>query len=204
MRNTEASLIGRDHPSFGVGHAWFMFSVTDRRTGGITRILLVEARNAWAVQAVERIAYDGKASPNCDLLAVHRECDIGVRSDLVEVVRYVDFMLDVVHPDRLLRDALVTTAFQRSLTPEDARYARRKMAAQPIPSVRTSVAPAPAPAVPAFGPDSAAYQDAVAVLTDLGYKQGQARKALDGVGPDAADMPLEELVKSALQLCRAS
>ena len=198
MNTAKANLIGRDHPSFGIGHAWFLFSVTDLKAGRISRLLLVEARNAWAVQTLERIAYDGKASPNCELLTVHRECDIGIRSRMVEEVQYVDFMLDVVHPDRLLRDALVTTGFQHSLTPEEVEHARRKMdqtlpAAAPAP-VLALPAPAPRP----FGPESANYQNALAALTDLGYKQGQARKVLNGLDSDAEDMSLESLVKLAL------
>lgn len=204
MKNTAtADLIGRDHPSFGIGHAWFLFSITDLQAERISRLLLVEARNAWAVQTLERIAYDGKASPNCDLMTVHRECDIGIRSKMVEVVPYVDFMLDVVHPDRLLRDALVTTGFQRSLTPEEVEHARQKVGQTPLRAPAALPAPAPAPLTP-FGPESADYQNALAALTDLGYKQGQARKVLSGLGSEADDMRLEDLVKLALQQCRAS
>ena len=202
MKNTAtANLIGRDHPSFGICHAWFLFSVTDLKVGRISRLLLVETRNAWAVQTLERIAYDGKASPNCELLTVHRECDIGIRSNMVEEVQYVDFMLDMVHPDRLLRDALVTTGFQRSLTPEEVAYAKQKMSESPCAPMLASSEPE---VLESFGPESANYQNVLAALTDLGYKQGQARKVLSELGPEAADMKLEDLVKLALQQCRAS
>jgi hypothetical protein len=202
MNTAEANLIGRNHPSFGIGHAWFLFSVTDLKANRISRLLLIEARNAWAVQTIERIAHDGKASPNCNLLTVHRECDIGIRSDMVEEIQYVDFMLDIVHPDRLLRDALITTGFQRSLTSEEVAYAKQKMG---NPSCVPTVLALPEPkTVLEFGPESPNYQNVLAALTDLGYKQGQARKVLSEFGPEAADMELEDLVKLALQQCRAS
>ncbi|KKK48434.1 hypothetical protein LCGC14_3145180, partial [marine sediment metagenome] len=62
----------------------------------------------------------------------------------------------------------------------------------------------PAPSPESFGPESADYQNALAALTDLGYKQGQARRALDGLGPEAGKAGLENLVKLALQQCMAS
>lgn len=206
MKNlATADLIGRDHPSYGVDHAWFLFSVTDVAAGRISRLIYVEGKGPWAVQTIERIAYDGRVSPNCELLTVIRECEIGIRSDMVEVVSYVDFMLDVVHPDRLLRDALVTTAFRSSLSQEQIDYASKKLERGRQAILRDAdgmtdhVRPLPLRSTRPFDADSDTYQDALAALTDLGYKRAQACKALDALGPEARSMPLEKVLKTVLQ-----
>lgn len=180
-----------------------MFSVRD--AGNVARLLLVEARNEWAVQAIERIvAADGTASRNCELLTVHRQCpSIGIRSDFVSEVEYVDFMVDVVDPGRIAGDQWTAAAFQQSLTPEDRSKALNKMSrpvpARPAPTC-SNVVPMRRP--PAFNPETSDnYQDVMAALTDLGYKRPQAKRALDALGPRVDEVPLADAIKEALQGC---
>lgn len=197
------SILSREHPSYGCEQAWFLFSIRD--AGRVSRLLLVEARSSQAVQAIERVAAsDGRVSDNCELLTVHRQCPtIGIRSDLVSEADYVDFMIDVVDPGRIAGDQWAAAAFQGSLTPEDRSRAIGKMGR---PAAAES---APAEVVPMrpsvrFDPDrSGNYQDALAALTDLGYKRAQAKRALDSLGPRVDQLPLEEAIKAALQSCLA-
>lgn len=200
-------LLRANHPSYGCDQAWFLFAMT---VGGrIARLLLVEAKNAEAVQTIERIVgADGRASAGCELLTVHRQCpSIGIRSGSVSEVDYVDFMIDVVDPARITSDPMTAKAFQDSLTPESRDRAIRKMDATPRPAL-------PAPATrevaqvipirrPKFDPaESRNYQDVLAALTDLGYKKPQAKKAVDVLGRRVDEMGLEEAIKAALQGCR--
>jgi len=196
--NGIASFLGTEHPSYGCEQAWFLFSVRDARR--VARLLLVEAKNPWAVQALERVAgQDGMVSGNCELLTVHRQCpSIGIRSGLVSEVDYVDFVTDIVDPGLIAGDQWAAAAFQRSLSPEDRDRALRKMG-------RPAPAPAPAGAqvipfrqAPAT-PDN--YQDVLAALTDLGYRKAQAKRAVDALGPRVNAMPLEDAIKAALQGC---
>jgi len=199
------SVLGTDHPSHGCEQAWFLFSVRDG--GRVSRLLLVEARNAWAVQALERVAgADGAVSGNCDLLTVHRQCpSIGIRSDLVREVEYVDFMVDMVDPGRIAGDQWAAAAFQRSLTAEDRSRAIEKMGrTAPGAPARTPAAPSASNVVPIrrFNPeDSRNYQDVLAALSDLGYRRAQAKKAADTIGPRIDSMDLGDAVKAALQSC---
>lgn len=196
--NGIASFLGTEHPSYGCEQAWFLFSVRD--AGRVARLLLVEAKNPWAVQAIERIAGpDGMVSGNCELLTVHRQCpSIGIRSDLVSEVDYVDFMVDVVDPGMIAGDQWAAAAFQRSLSPEDRERALRKMD-RAAPAKASALMAAVIPIRRAAGPDN--YQDVLAALTDLGYKRPQAKRAVDALGPRVNAMPLEDAVKAALQGC---
>jgi hypothetical protein len=125
-----AQQVGLNHPSFGYGQAWFTFALINS-SGILIRLLMVEAKNPWAIQTLERIVLeDGKVSPTCELLSVAKHCtELDTRSETTVKVKYVDFLLDIVEPRRLIKDALVATAFDKSLTPDERRYAEVKMAA---------------------------------------------------------------------------
>ena len=209
-------LLRVNHPSYDCEQAWFLFAMT---VGGqISRLLLVEAKNVQAVQTIERIVgYDGHVSTGCELLTVHRQCpSIGIRSDLVSETDYVDFMIDVVDPARIISDPLTAKAFQDSLTLEDREQALQKMDESSLPIKEDPPDPAPAPApAPALAPapemakvipirgfdpaESRSYQDVMAALTDLGYKKAQAKKAVDALGSRVDEMGLEDAIKVALQ-----
>lgn len=199
-------LLRASHPSHGCEQAWFLFAMT---VGGrIARLLLVEARSTDAVQTLERIVGpDGRASANCELLTVHRQCpSIGIRSDSVSETDYVDFMIDVVDPARITSDPLTAKAFQDSLTPEDRGRAIQKMSAAPVRQAPPALPEAGmAKVIPLrrFDPaESRNYHDVMAALTDLGYKKPQAKKAVDALGRRVDEMSLEEAIKTALQGCR--
>ncbi len=183
---SRASTIGPGHPSFGCDQAWFLFSKKDR-AGRMVKLILVEAKNAWAVQTMERVvSVDGMASPDCELMTVHRQCpSIGIRSDLVEEVEYSDFFSDHVDLSRVLTDSVTSHALQSSFTDAD----RLRLA--------------PAPATPFRGPSDVS-EDVMAALTDLGYKRPQAKRIVDGLGDSIRDMTLEDALTSALRNAQAA
>lgn len=195
-----ASILSNEHPSYGCEQAWFLFSV--QSDGRISKLLLIEAKNIWAVQTLERLAVDGLVSQNCQLLAVHRRCsDVGIRSDLVDEIDYVDFILDVVDPRRITGDQWAAASFQQSLTPSDRAKALNKMQAPVAP--RAAVVDNVVPIRPqVFDPENSEnYQDVLAALTDLGYKRPQAKRAVDALGSRVDEMSLANAVKAALQGC---
>lgn len=216
-----ANLIGPNHPSFGNQQAWFLFALSNEQ-GAMVRLLLVEARNAWAVQTLERVAADGgQVGPNCELISVSRHASMDFRSRKVTEVKYVDFMLDIVEHGRLMQDTLVTTSFEQSLSDAEKQYANAKLnAMMKLEMARpqlTAVKPPPPqyplpPEMEEFGAapvvidvpvevfdaeSSVTYQQAMAALTDLGFKKPQVKKVLDDMGSRVADRTIEELIKEA-------
>ena len=118
----------------------------------------------------------------------------------------MDFMIDVVDPDRLLQDALVTTGFQKSLSPEEVEYAKKKLT-PPLFHRRPRPVTKPVLVVSEYSKalelepvqsqmPVSNYEDALAALTDLGFKTAQAKKALEGID---VSLPIETLIKRALQ-----
>jgi len=181
-------------------------------------MLLVEAKGPWAVQTVERILLtDGKVSENCSVLMVHMDCPlIGLRDDIVEQVSYVDFMLDVVSPDRLLADALVTTSFRQSLTDEERQYASLKLSAmnantrreQAPQAQETAPKASPGPVSPAQTPPAlpmpqtapnANYEQLMGGLLHLGFKRPDVKKFIDNLGPKLYSSKLEDLIREGLK-----
>jgi len=201
MKTNPAQLIGPQHPSFGCSQALFVFAIKNPHGEGFGRILLVKAENPWAVQTIERVAWEGQVNPTCELLSVHREVtDLGTRSDLAEEIGYVDFMLDIVETSRLLEDVSITTAFDQSLTDKDRKYARAKLAETPEAVEDT---PRHLQLVHSFDPtQSSNYQTATAALSDLGFKKPQVKKMLDDLGPEVDQMSLESVIKACLQGAR--
>lgn len=197
-----ASILSNEHPSYGCEQAWFLFSI--QNGDKVSKLLLVEAKNVWAVQTLERLAVDSFVSRNCQLLMVHRRCsDVGIRSDLVDEIDYVDFILDIVEPRRITGDQWAAASFQQSLTPADKAKALSKMRVEAAPTMAVAVAANVIPIRPqVFNPENSRnYQDALAALTDLGYKRPQAKRAIDALGSQVDEMNLANAVKAALQGC---
>lgn len=203
-----SDVIDQTHPSFGCSQAWFTVAVCRPGSpGAMSRLLLVEAKNAWAVAAIERVAATdgGRVSPTGFIVAVHRECqDVAMRSDLVDEIDYVDFMLDVVEPGRLLEDTIVATAFRLSLSEEDRSRAMLKLRAttpdmspDPAPVVRPFQVPAPARKDP--GP---AAERLTCGLVGLGFKAGSVRKMVESMGDRPAHEPIEALMREAISRLR--
>lgn len=190
----EASVIGKNHPSFGCDQAWFLFAKTDS-AGRMGKLLLVEAKNAWSVQTLERIAAaDGRVAPDCELLSVHRQCpSIGIRSDRMEEVEYSDFVSDHVELSRVLSDTLSAHSFQSSLTDGD----RARLLSDRPAAARSSV-PAALPAA------SDVSEDVLAALVDLGFKKPQAKRIVDSLSPAISGMSVEDALHAALQKAQAA
>lgn len=204
-----ADMIDQHHPSFGCEQAWFTVAVSRPNGPGVTKILLVEAKNAWAVQTIERIAVDGgRISRTCQVLAIHRDCsDVGIRSDLVEEISYVDFMIDIVDPDLLLEDPMTATGFRNSLNEEERAYASAKLASvpsRPVTPVRLvprapTLVPVHIPPAPVPAPDSEpARERLMSGLTGLGFKPAMARKFVDGLG-ERIHQPVEVLLREGIR-----
>jgi len=132
MRTPEPteSILQPSHPSYGCTQAWFVFGVLNP-AGDITRVLIVEAKNIWAVQTLERVSNkDNRVNDHCELMTVGRQCaSLGTRSDRAVEVSYVDFLIDIVEPHRLVEDHYIATTFDRSLTDADRAYAAKKLEA---------------------------------------------------------------------------
>jgi hypothetical protein len=202
------SLLAAAHPSFGASQATFMFAIS-APGGGIRRVLLVAAKNALAVQFVERlVAADNRVSDNCFLLTVHRETTpIGMRSDLVEEVPYAQFVTDIVDPERVVADPSAEVAMCMSLSEEEkamvemAIMSRRHLQSSRTDSRAMSLPPAEAAADrPGASHDRSRLQEA---LSSLGLKRDQVStlsRELDGrIGRE----PVEDLVKAALVMIQS-
>jgi hypothetical protein len=149
-----------------------------------------------------------------------------IRSKLATEVKYVDFMLDIVSPDYLMRDTLVTTSFERSLSAEEKEYANAKLNAMqklaisrprlvPMgpPPPKYPLPPEMLPAAPMVieaeaevfdAGTSMIYQQALSALTDLGFKKPQVKKVLDDMGSQVENRTIENLIKEALQQLQAA
>ena len=214
-----ANTIGKTHPSYGTHHAWFLFSIMN--SNDVARILIVEAKGPWAVQTIEMIVNeDQKVSKNCTLLAVGRDHrNIGIRSPLVCQVAYVDFMIDIVDHGRLLDNAAIATAFSRSLSDNERRYASQKLVKmeQTMERARKTqgsalltrpkapgAAQSPSFVLPSphrvFDPDTSnGYQTLMETLMDLGFKKPRIKNVLQEMGSRVDEAPMGTLLKEALQ-----
>jgi hypothetical protein len=200
------SILKPEHPSYGCDQAWFVFGVVNPR-GDITRVLIVEAKNTWAVQTLERVSSkDNRVNNYCELMTVGRKCSsLGTRSDRAVEVSYIDFILDIVDPSRLIEDYYISTTFDRSLTNADREYATKKLEALDAQSqVEVEYSAPPVMKTDKFISDrydnqiqtSNTRHKAVAALLDLGFKKQQVSQILDQIGTFGT---VEETVKSALQ-----
>lgn len=192
------------HPSFRAERATFLFAM--RGEGGIRRLLLVEAKNAMAVQFLERlVAPDGTVSDTCAVMTVHlRSDDIGVRSDLVDIVPYVQFVSDIVDPGRVTADPLAEMALCASLDDRERAVLEatiRSRAARPARSSRPAL-PGPSLVPPAPGPDRRRAEHERGRLEEallgLGFKKPQVRAFVDEQDSRIGAVPIEDLVREAL------
>ena len=112
-------VLGPDHPSLTSRRASFLFAAG-------TKLMLVEAKNHYALWTLERLLLqnDQSVSETCRALCVFREFgEVGIRDDSVEDIEYIDFMTDIVDPGWLLRDAVTLACFSKSITPEEREHA---------------------------------------------------------------------------------
>jgi hypothetical protein len=201
-----SDVVDQTHPSFGCQQAWFTVAVCKPGSpGAITRLLLVEARNEWAVATIERVAASdgGRVSPNSFIVAVHRNCsDVAMRSALVDEIDYVDFMLDLVEPGRILQDAVTATAFRSSLDGEDLTRARMKLKNYaPAPVMKEDPPVLPVPVKTWKDPGPAADRLASGLIS-LGFKATQVKKLVESLGDRPANEPIESLMREAISRLR--
>lgn len=202
-------IINKNHPSFGANQAYFMFGIIDN--GAYCRTVLVEAKNPWAVQVIERIAIKEQVSEKCFLLAVFIDShNVGMRHNSCDEISYVDFMLDMVDSDLILSESAVAHAFQRSLSAEDVAYAKSKMNGawfnQDKPKSKMKLDETVSQSfddekefdgskTEVYGP----YTTAMSALVGLGYKKPQAKVALDKIGINIFNLELNDIIKTALR-----
>lgn len=186
---------------------WFVFAVING--DDIARVLLVEAPNADAIRTLEGITKeDGKANPGCELLAIHKGNVTPRSSRRLTEISYVDFIIDIVEPSRLVCNQRVATAFQKSFSEEDRKYALMKMEAieafpepEETPAApmleRPKAPPLPAREQAPMTPSN--IHNVAAMLADLGFKKPQVKEVLASMGTKIDSMSLEDAVREALK-----
>jgi|WetSurMetagenome_2_1015567.scaffolds.fasta_scaffold354297_2 hypothetical protein len=185
-----------EHPSYGTDQAWFLFAVLNPKGSGFGRLLLVEALNHAAVSFIERVVSDdGRASSTCELMSVHRQCpSVAIRSDKIEEVPFKDFALDMVDRTKIDRDPLAIEAFK------EATGEIRKTPVPPMaPSMRKTPSNPVMKPVPVPQQDMKKYEDAMAALTELGYKRPQAASMLKPLENRLSNMTMEEIIRESLR-----
>lgn len=168
----------------------------------MSKMVLVEAKNSWAVQTTELLLMkDGTVSKDCFILLVHRECEsIGIRAETVEEVSYADFMTDFVDPERFLADGAVSDSLKRSLSKEDRSYLREKIRL----SRKTPDGPAEVRASEITKPQISAGTEDVRIkltggLLHLGFKKSEVGSFVDGLGSRLKTEKVEDLLRLGIQ-----
>lgn len=220
--------IPHQHPSFGCGEAAFIFAkLIPGPFGGIEKLILVETKNEWAVQTIERILliFNNEVNEGYKVMAAFRDCStIGIRNvELVEI-EYIDFMMNIVNHAYIINDPITATVFERSLTDETRNQAIRmlkteadnitaddivrsaslKSKVKPVefneyPKFEVLGLPKPQPFFDFDLESSKNYQMLMAALMDLGYKKPQIKRVLESFGPEIDNITIENLVKICLQ-----
>jgi hypothetical protein len=209
-----ANFIGSDHPSFGARQQWFLFATKVK--GATQRLLLVDAKNPWAIQCMERmLGNDQRVSPTCECVLVFRDCNIGLRGDMAEEISFEEFVTVMVDPNRWLNDTCTVEAFEQAMRAEQmpvraapkalppARRATPALAPTPVSRPRTTaktprVTP---PSIPAQAPmenePNPNHAKLVGVLAGMGFKQAQIEPALKKL-KNAPTENFDEMVRLAL------
>jgi hypothetical protein len=200
-------ILPQGHPSFGTAKAIFLFALGQAPT----RLLSVEATNSWAVLCLERLLLtDGKVSNNCQVLQVVRDYrNIGTRNDLVQEPTFVEFMLDIVEPARLLRDAIAQEAFKNALTDEERQYALRHVQeisgkTEEIPLAIEDMLPDEIPvedALPAPEPVMDGQPEKlISAMTGLGFKRPEVHRWVTSLGDQARTGSMHSLIREGLRV----
>ena len=192
--------INQDHPAFGTGQALYQFAFSNK--DGIGRLIIVEAKNPWAIFVLEKlIAKNNRVSDKCFVMAIFRECPkVGLKSDLIDEVSYIDFMIDVVDSDLLLSDPVITTAFQNSLSQEEAFYANEKLKFFEDTSEDVSDTFQSEPSTPVQNIDSNPNaKKLVFALTNLGYNKSIVQRRVQELGRRVEMEPIQDLIRESLR-----
>ncbi len=203
------------HPSFGTNQAWFQFGVVSNE-GKIRKILYVHAKNPDAVACIEQlVSVNDNVSEYCTLLAVMRDCrDIGFRSDLVDECPFVDFILDMVDPDRVINDQFVGYLFSQSLSPEEREYALNKTNikadlcfTETVDEYYDGVIPEQAvflPALPSKRAQTVEQSDGregliQSALVNMGFQKSSIKKWINDTGNSIHSGTIPEQIKNAIR-----
>ena len=187
-------ILHEGHPSFGTCRAVFIFALGQ----GPTRIILVEAQNAWAVLCIERLLLaDGKVSKICQSIGIVREYrNVGTRHEMAEEIPFVDFILDIVDMSKLMGDPIVLETFSRSMSDNERKYALDKL--QLIQKQNNSVsAPPPPPIIVSEGPDQS--EKLASALVGLGFKKTDVRQFVNKLGNKIKTDDLQSLIRTGLR-----
>jgi hypothetical protein len=112
---TELKSLSKNHPLYNVSSAWYVFGVF-AENGMIRRFLSVEAKNKNAIQFIESMVQnDGSVSNTCGLISTHTEKPI-IRSTVVELIKFEDFVIDMVDKDRWMCSTNLVEKFNESLS----------------------------------------------------------------------------------------
>jgi hypothetical protein len=181
------------HPSFGTCRAVFVFALGQ----GPTRIILVEAQNAWAVLCIERLLLaDGKVSKTCQSIGVIREYrNVGTRHEMAEEIPFVDFILDIVDMPKLMGDPLVLETFSRSMSDNEREYALGKL--QLIQKQDNSVSTLATPPIISGGLDQS--EKLISALVGLGFKKTDIRQFVNKLGNKVKTDDLQSLIRIGLR-----
>jgi len=185
------NILDKDHPSFGTKNAAFLFAIG-------TRFLTVEAKNPYAVAALERLLMNNNqsVSDTCRVICVFRDYhNVGVRDDLVEEVSYVDFMTDIVNPSWLLTDTVTVTCFSKSISPEDRKHAMERAHA----FKEASEGHSPREATKSGPAGSETRVQLVSALVGMGFKKNAVEKFARGLGDRVNKEPLTDLIREGLR-----
>lgn len=188
------ALLTKSHPSFGHSFVAFLFKEGEK-------LILVEAKNSWAVQVIERILLQDKAvSPTCHVLLVFRDSEnIGIRSESVQEVKYVDFMIDHVEPSRIMTDAAMAYSFRCSLSDVECKRAAERLA-QDLEGNRTQEFDMETEG-PNPSPSSSVENKLVRLeggLVGLGFKKSQISTWVKNSKSKVESAPVEELIRIAI------
>ena len=187
---------------------------------GKSRLLIVVAPNSEAAEPIEAVlAKDGRASPTCEAVASFPGTKPTVRSG-AELVPYQDFMVQMVDPDRLLKDVKAAGAFTKSMAnmasdrvrsaslskfPTVNRLLRKsgraeepKAAEEPKEERPAQRAQPEAQEVASPGkPGQAA--NLISGLMNLGFKKPDVQRFVDGLGERVNTGDIQSLILEGLQ-----
>jgi len=174
------TVLNVNHPSFGCARAVFLFQVGDHMS-------MVEAENIWAVACIERLFLGNPKMGECEMLAVFRNCfDTGIRSKNVQIMDYVDFIIDVIPHAKFLESAVMAYTYRMSLDSEqrDRALAKLQSITEPV------VNPSPV--------NDHKFARVEAGLITLGFKKADVKAYLNRLDLSSFQASESDIVRQAI------
>jgi hypothetical protein len=185
-----------DHPSYNTKQAYFLFAVSDG-------LFVVEAKNQYAVQAIELLVGDDHvASPGVRLMAIFRDCGVvGLRQNEITTITYAVFLSKVADKDQIASSPQIKECIAASLSPEDrtelaniAQYIRENPEAEE----EASEAEEEASRTDIETPNNAATK-LEGALAGLGYSKASVKRFVTSLGPRVAREPMNVLLREGIR-----